>query len=226
MGAICLDWLRLDLAARPSARPAARSAVRSISPYRLAGGMRAPFLSARSPASFRGGLIVFLSSRLPSRLLISWSVSWLFFRFARRLVLLVHSLASRPSVSPCSSFFRLSRRRRSLVSRLAWRPVSRLVHHLARVSRQAARVLSFRSAARFSFCGVVSCSPSRSFLFSSHLARCVSWPWRRAAARLVPVSWRRALVPVASRCGIRFGDGGGGMNAPFSSARFLIRRWR
>lgn len=48
----------------PRPVPSSRSAARSISPYRIASRMRAPFLSAHSPASFVGGW----SYRFPFRL--------------------------------------------------------------------------------------------------------------------------------------------------------------
>lgn len=104
-----------------SLRPvsSSRSAARSISPYRIAGGGGAPFLSAHSPASFVGGGDCFLFRlACSSRLLVSLapsrgSVSWLFFAVC-------------PCVSSCSSIHRRlvfsARPAARLAARLAARP--------------------------------------------------------------------------------------------------------
>lgn len=106
---------RRDLASRSSSVPFYLSLpslrVRSISSYRFVGGWCAPFLSARFPAMFCGGLAYRLLFRLVPRLVCPSraGVSLLFFRFARRLVLLIVPRLVRRSGSPsCSSFLGVS----------------------------------------------------------------------------------------------------------------------
>lgn len=176
-----------------------------------------PFLSAHSPASFVGGRIVFLSSRLPSRLPVS---------YGRLVAILCGSLVypfhlvdlptSRRSVFrfvfSSRSAVRFSSRSssRSLVSSSS--PCSLFsLGRLISAARGASRVIS-----------VLFSSVLRSFV------RCVSWPWRRRLVLLLPCGcaflsllpsvivepWR--LRKWACRSTIR-------RDAPFYSARFPIR---
>lgn len=130
----------------PRPVPSSRSAARSISPYRIASRMRAPFLSAHSPASFVGGWSYRFPFRLvprlacPSRV----GVSCLFFA-ARLSIRFISSICWRlvapfrpavPALSSCSSFLDIS-------PCPAPRSPSRAIR-LARASRQAVRILSFR----------------------------------------------------------------------------------
>lgn len=153
-------WL---LVSRPV--PSSRSAARSISPYRLAGRMRAPFLSAHSPASFVGGWSYRFPFRLVPRLVCpSRGASRIYsLRFACRLVLLVNSPASYCPVSPGGSSLSLP-----VLFIVPWCLVFAFhlagvsLFRLARSSRQAVRVLSFRpggSSRRLVWRGVFSLSP-------------------------------------------------------------------
>lgn len=115
--------------------PPSRSATRSISPYRLAGGGGAPFLSAHSPASFVGGWSYRFPFRLvprlacPSRV----GVSCLFFA-VRSSIRFISSICQHLGDPFCVS-----------CSRLALRSVSFVSCYPSRsASRQAVRVLSFR----------------------------------------------------------------------------------
>lgn len=112
-----------------------RSAARSISSYRLAGRMRAPFLSVHSPASFVGGWSYRFPFRLvprlacPSRV----GVSCLFFA-ARSSIRFISSICQHLGDPFCVS-----------CSRLALRSVSFVSCYPSRsASRQAVRILSFR----------------------------------------------------------------------------------
>lgn len=193
--------------------PPSRFEVRSISSYRLASGWRrAPFLSARFHHSLRSSPFVIrwrqggsfsLSSRLSFRLLVSWGVSCYSLRLA------CQSVSSHRFVGV--SLFRLARAARLSFIRLARLVVPRRLAsafhlapsravRLARASRQAVRVLSFRLAARLggSYGGACSlCLPSHSLLFSYYLACCVSCPWGGAAARLALALWLCVSFPVA-----------------------------
>ena len=112
-------------------------------------------------------------------------------RFVNRLVLLVNS--------PGGS-----------LSRLAWRSVAPSRSLFLGVLSYPAHLVPSRPSSRW---GVSSSSPysrfarrlvGRSVFFVSRLilfvlvslARCVLWPWGRAAARLVLASWLRASFPV------------------------------
>ena len=101
-------------------------------------------------------------------------------------------------------------------------PLSRLVKQLA-FSRFARR-----SVARLVVSGRV--LASRSFLFLFYLARCVSWPWGRATARLTPCLVAACLFPCLSSVIVGRGDSGIGVplddtrDAPFYSARCPIRQ--
>lgn len=162
----------------PRPVPSSRSAARSISPYRLAGRMRAPFLSAHSSASFIGGWSYRFPFRLvprlacPSRV----GVSCLFFA-ARLSIRFISSICWRlvapfrpavPALSSCSSFLDIS-------PCPAPRSPSRAIR-LARSSRQAARVLfslgRLVSAARMAGRVLVS-----SILFSSHSSAASHGHW-------------------------------------------------
>lgn len=160
-------WL---LVSRPV--PSSRSAARSISPYRLAGRMRAPFLSAHSPASFVGGWSYRFPFRLVPRLVCpSRGASRIYsLRFACRLVLLVNSPASYCPVSPGGSSLSLP-----VLFIVPWCLVFAFhlagvsLFRLARSSRQAVRVLSFRpGVSSRRLVGRVVSSLSCSLLFSDH----------------------------------------------------------
>lgn len=166
---------------------------------------------------FRGGGSYRFLYRLVSLLVASsrWASRGYSLRLARRLV------SSFPSIRPASRqavrsrFVRASRssaRRasrpavrsprlvyRSSVFRLARFIVSRLVFS-SRLIVSSSSPYSLVSPGGSSWRFVVSGSvlASRSFLFSSYIARCVSWPWRRLViCGLVSfVSWLRVSFPV------------------------------
>ena len=191
-----------DLVSRPSVSfYPSRSSVRSIFPYRLVGGMRVPFLSARSTASSVGGGSVSFSLTRYARPFVSS-----LFSSPRLVWRLVSILCGSPVVSSGSSI----RRRLVASSRPAVRfPVlfivlrcfallgssfsSRLpVSSVA--SRQAINILSFRMASRSSArvfsvppCLVLSCSRPSISLVASHGHG----------------NWRRLVLPL-SRCGVFF----------------------
>lgn len=219
---------RCDLAVRLSCRSIRPvPSVRSIFPYRLAGGMRAPFLSALFLASSVGGGSYRFTYRLVPRLACPsrGDVSWLFFEAlsSARLVLPINS----PGGPLPRLAFRLVASSRS-ASRPAVRLSARSCSRFVRLSRQAVRILSFRLAVRclVSWCRVVF-SVSFSSVLIVYRSLCLMTVGTAAVhlSRLVAA----CLIPVAFRCGIRFGDGGGGIGvpfddtryAPFSSARFL-----
>lgn len=149
--------------------------------------------------------------RFPFRLVpllvlpVSWGVSWLFFA-ARQPSHLVHQFAGvsssnsfsfRSGVSSGGPVFRLVHR--SSVFRFVRLIVSRLVRSSrlgVSSSSPHSLVLSGSSSWRFVVSGSV--LASRSFLFSSYIARCVSWPWRRLViCGLVSlISWLRVSFSV------------------------------
>lgn len=154
----------------PRPVPSSRSAARSISPYRLAGGMRAPFLSAHSPASFVGGW----SYRFPFRLVLRLACSSRGASRAYSLRLACQSVLSRrfagvslPRFAQRSTLFRLARR--SSISHLVRLLVPRLVLSvsLGRLVKQSV-FFRFVRASRLDGSQGGSCSPSRSILFSSY----------------------------------------------------------
>lgn len=211
--AICLDWLRLDLAARPSVPSyPSRSAVRSISSYRLAGvWRRAPFLSARFHHSsllvsvrhsLAAGRIVFLFvSSLVSLARLVWASRVYSLRFAHL------SVSSRRFAGV--SLFRLARRSVSCSSVLLVVPrclvlpglSSPLVSPGFSLSSPCSLVSLGRLVSAARMAGRIICHPSLvsfSFLFSYHLTRC-RFMAMATAARLVPclvaaLRWRNGRV--------------------------------
>lgn len=137
--------------------------------------------------------------RLVSRLALSVScgVSYLFFaiclssRFTRQFAGVSLSRLAWRFVSCPSVLLVVPRNPALLGSSFSVSP-GRLVKQLAFSFRLAARLGG--SWGRSGFL----CLPSHSLLFSYYFARCVSWPWGLAAARLSYASWRRALFPFAS----------------------------
>lgn len=194
-------WL---LVSRPV--PSSRSAARSISPYRLAGRMRAPFLSAHSPASFVGGWSYRFPFRLVPRLVCpSRGASRIYsLRFACRLVLLVNSPASYCPVSPGGSSLSLP-----VLFIVPWCLVFAFhlagvsLFRLARSSRQAVRVLSFRpgvSSRRLVWRGGF--SVSRLILFCSRiisLVRLMTMGTGGGSSCYCLVLWLCVSFPVAIR---------------------------
>lgn len=191
-------------------------AVRSIFPYRLASECYAPFLSAHFPAMFRGGGSYRFLYRLVSLLVASsrWASRGYSLRFACRPVLLINSFGGplsrlvRRSGSPsCSSFLgvspylvhrsRLVRSSRSLFS-------SSSPHSLVSSGGSWCRVVSLRL--------VLFCSRRISLVAShGHDGGGSSFSSRGGG-------FSSPLPPVVES---DWADGGGGMNAPFSSARFF-----
>lgn len=221
---------------RPASRPvpSSRSAARSISLYRLAGGCGAPFLSARFPAIFRDcGQVVSLFVSFPVSSIPSRGASRIYsLRFACRLVLLVNSPASYCPVSPGGSSLSLP-----VLFVVPWCLVFAFhlagvsLFRLARSSRQAVRVLSFRpgvSSRRLVWRGGF--SVSRLILFCSRIISLVA-SHRHGDGRRLVLPLPRGSVPL-SRCPVVESDwamtvGGNGAcrstirrNAPFYSARF------
>lgn len=156
-------------------------------------------------------------------------------RLARLVGRLVAALCGSPFVSSClvnSLASRLSSRSAVRLSLFVLPVVSRCFAlpgssfaRLVRSSRQAVRVLSFRPAARLGGSWCVSlvgvpCSPSRSFPFSYHLARCVSCGHGGGSSFF---SSRGGVLssPLPPVVESDWADVGGGMNAPFVSARFF-----
>ena len=136
-------------------------------------------------------------------------VSWIFFRFARRIVLRP-AFPVLPGVSAPSVLLPPSRRASRSAARFSAR-LCRLVRASRPSSRQAVRIFSFRLAARVFvlWCRVVF-PLSRSFLFSSHLSVASRGRDDGGGSSFFFISWRRALVPVASHHGIRLGSMAGG----------------
>lgn len=125
-----------------------RSAARSISPYRLAGRMRAPFLLAHSPASFRGGWSYRFPFRLVPRLACPSRVGVSCLFFAVRSSIRFISSICRCLVVPSRSAVRLlflRPARRFSVSCLARLIVS---HRLARLLVKQSVFSRFAWAAR------------------------------------------------------------------------------
>lgn len=159
-----------------------RLALRPVrfSSYRLTGG-GTPFLSAHSPASFVGGGVDRFSFRLVPLLvrLVSCGVSSLFFA--------VHPSSRLAHQFAGGSLRRLVRRSGSPSCSLFLGVSSCPVHCFSsRVPVSSARLVKQSVFSRFvrrlvsAVRGVRECSSSRSLLFSSYIARCVSWTWRRA----------------------------------------------
>ena len=178
-----------------------------------------PFVLARlRSSSVGGGSVSFsFSSRSSSRL-------------ARLVGRLVSILCGSPVVSSYSSI-RLAFR--CLVSPCDPYSSSRCFVSFSVSSVRLVKQLAFsrfarRSVARLVVSGRV--LASRSFLFLFYLARCVSWPWGRATARLTPCLVAACLFPCLSSVIVGRGDSGIGVplddtrDAPFYSARFPIRQ--
>ena len=179
----------------PRPVPSSRSAARSISPYRLAGGMRAPFLSAHSPASFVGGR----ADRFPFRLVFRLACSSCGASRDYSLRFACQSVSSRRFAGV--SLFRLARRSVSCSSVLLVVPrclvlpglSSPLVSPGFSLSSPCSLVSLGRLVSAARRAGRIICHPSLvSFSFCSRIISlvAVSWPWRRRLV-LSPVSWRR-----------------------------------
>ena len=214
-GRYAVGGRRLDFASRSSVPfYLSRSAVRSISPYRIEAGQCAPFLPARFlVSSVDGGSVSFSFTRYARPF-----VSFLFsscpsrgasrgcsLRFALRLVLSRQFAGVSSLVSLGGPSFVVRLARRFSVFRLARLIVcsSRpLVSSSSPCSLVSPGGSSWRLVVRFARWRPVFSVSFFSVLVSSRSLR-LMWPWRRQLVFLI--SWRRALVPVASRRGIRLG---------------------
>lgn len=181
-GRYAVGGRRLDFAFRSSVPfYLSRSAVRSISPYRIEAGQCAPFLPAR-----------FLVSSVDGG-----SVSFSFTRYARPFVSFLFS--SCPSRGASRGYSLRLARRLVLSRQFAGVSLSRLVWGVSSLV-SFARLVKQSMFSRFAWRLVVSgrVLASRSFLFLSYFARCVSWPWRRLVicGFVSLVSWLRVSFSV------------------------------
>lgn len=216
---------------------------RSIYPFRPCGSVRFPRIRLK-PDNVRRfcQLVSSLASLVSVRprsspFVVRWrrGVSFSFSsrsssRLARLVGRLVSILCGSPVVSSYSSI-RLAFR--CLVSPCDPYSSSRCFVSFSVSSVRLVKQLAFsrfarRSVARLVVSGRV--LASRSFLFLFYLARCVSWPWGRATARLTPCLVAACLFPCLSSVIVGRGDSGIGVplddtrDAPFYSARFPIRQ--